>query len=304
MENYEREELILFLLNEIDNTDHIVGINEYRLNKVLFKLEQKLPENHVLKYSIPFYWYFHGPFSDWLRVELKELLNKNLIKKEKYRTYQLFRLVSEKIPDTNIIDSKVERIVSKLLKKETFFKIDRIVYDEDAPYKFMPLYKFNFLDTIKAYKNSIEKGEENSELIEEAIKICYKCESKLPFESYYLEYDELFSEFAVNLDMLNDNEITDIYFNEISKGALETWCTFGYGVRVKHHHHYYNDDALLIEWDGEFKSKLNGLSLLMEKFNEMSVNSSSLEKVNFSETSQNILSSSVGNYLLSDNNGL
>lgn len=292
-------ELILYLFNEIKNADYI-GVSEYRAQKLLFKLEKELPTDHPLKDSIPYYWYFHGPFSEPLRNELKAL-DGIYLKQILHNNRKLFSIDADFNPNLDIIDNDIERIMTKLLERDTFFQIDKIVYNEDAPYAFMPLYKFEFLKDMQDYYQSLNNNIEKSDLIEKAIKTCYKCEAMLPFESYYLRFDDIFSRFITNLDLLTRNNVGKYCSKALFDGANETWFTFGYGLRVKHHSIYYNDEKLLEEWDNEFKSNLNSLYIRINTLSEMARNSS--KRPEFSESSKKILSSTVGTYLLCDKNG-
>lgn len=297
-EDHSRE-LILYLFNEIKNADYL-GVSEYRAQKLLFKLEKELPLDHPLKESIPYYWYFHGPFSEPLRNELRILNGKDL-KQTPHKNGLLYSIDTNFSPNLDIIDADIERIVAKLLERNTFFQIDKIVYKEDAPYSFMPLYKFEFLQDIQDYYQSLNKNIENSDLIENAIKTCYKCEAMLPFESYYSRFDDIFSRFITNLDLLNRNNVGKYCSKPLFDSAKETWFTFGYGLRVKHHSTYYDDEKLLEEWNNEFQSNLNNLYIRINTLSEMARNSS--KKPEFSESSKKILSSTVGTYLLCDKNG-
>jgi hypothetical protein len=293
MEDNNSKELILFLFEKLKDEGY-VGVSEYRAQKLLFKLERELPDDHPLKQSIPYYWYFHGPFSEPLRYKLKELKGKYLHKTIN-NDKELFTLNEDYKTDLDIVDSDVENILDKLLEREIFFQIDRIVYDEDAPYPFMPLYKFDFLEAINRYNQLLYAGKEDSDLIEKAIKICYKCEAKLPFESYFLVFEDLFSRFITNLDMLTRNNVGTYCSSELLNRANDTWYAFGQGVRVKHHSSYYEDDRLIEEWDNQFQSSLKSLDSNLNLLSEMARNSS--RKPVFSDTSKKILSSSVGTYL-------
>jgi hypothetical protein len=299
MYSVELKEVILFLFDEIKKAEY-QGATEYKVLKLLYKLKEELPIDHSLKNSIPFYWYFHGPFSDPVRSELNELQGQYL-KKEHYRGYQLLNLIQEREFDSDIIDIDVQKITHNLMEGKIFFNIERMVYDENAPYKFMPYYKFDFLDTLKSYEQTIKNGEENSDLIEKAIETCYDCESKLTSNPYYLKYEDLFSKFLTNIDKLNRNELWLSYFTEIKQEAQSVWNTFGNGVRVKHHDNYYNSSEL--DWDKHFKSELNLLDLSINRLSKIARKSSRKEKVKFSETSKRILSSTLGTYLTCDNNG-
>lgn len=298
MANPEMKELILFLFDEINEAGYH-GATEYKLLKLLYTLERELPEEHPLKYSVPFYWYLHGPFSDPVRSELKALDNQFLTK-GLHNNYNLFKIKSEVEYEYDLIDEDIRSIVSKLMVNKIFFNIEKIVYQEFSPYEFMPLYKFNFLETINQYSDSIKDGDEDPDLINEAVEICYDCETKLPFDKYFIEYEDLFSNFLTSLDRLNREEKSSIYHKELKNEAELTWKTFGYGVGVKHHHPHY--ESKLSAWDRRYKDQLKNLNSEIKSFSRLVRQNLKPKEIKFSDTSKRILSSTVGTYLTCDTN--
>jgi hypothetical protein len=286
-------DLILFLFEKVDKSDSLEGATKYHTLKLLFKLDQELPHNHSLKFSIPYYWYFHGPLSDPVTEKLSSLLGNGLEIFEKNRN-TLYRIQDSAEYNPNNIDEETRNIINQLLEPKNFFQIDKKVYKEYAPYEFMYPYKFIFLENIKKYGKVSTDESENSDLMDDAVDLCYDCESKLPGEKYFLEYEDLFSKFARTLDKINRNDIGKDYFIEIFTSTNKIWETFAYGLRTQHHHNYYENSVS--QWDAQFKSEIDNLNYVIEDFSSIARSSSRKPKIKFSETSKKILSSSIQAY--------
>lgn len=319
MQNDDLKNTILFLFDEINKTEYLEGATKYNTLKIFYELKKELPEEHPLKEYFAFYWYLHGPFSEHIVAKIEKMVGKYLTKEpQPHKKYDLYKIKSDikvKLYNPELIDDEVRKIIGKLLQRKIFFNIEKIVY-EDAPYPFMSLYKTDFLKIIKNYNYSVLNGNENQNLLEEAVTKCYKCEGKLPFESYYSTYEDLFSEYLTSLDKLYRNEMMPNYLYDVYKKSMinktngppiyiETWNTFGYGVRVKKHepHPDYENRKKLDNWDHIYKGHLEEFDSNVKKFSKFARENSRARKVDFSETSKKILSSTLGTYLTCDNNG-
>jgi hypothetical protein len=292
----ELGEVILFLFDGIKKSGY-EGATKKKILKLLYALKQELPEDHPLNKLAPFYWYLHGPYSEPVEDAFR-ILDGIYITKKPYNNYSLYeidpQLNFEIEYNLDLIDSDVYKIVSKLLKEEIFFHIEEKVYRHYAPYEFMPLYKLDFLETIK---------DEKVLGLDKAIKIGYKSESKMPAESYYLDYEDIFSEFLVSLDRLNSNEKGEFYFSEILKESINAWNVFAQGVRVKHYESCPQYENKKSTWDNLFNESLSIFSMEIERFSDIARESSKSKPSKLSETSKKLLSSSLGTYITCDKYG-
>ena len=58
------------------------GLSESGIHKIAFVLKKKLNEDNKLKESLPFYWYYYGPFSEVIK-EAIGIASQNEIIKER-----------------------------------------------------------------------------------------------------------------------------------------------------------------------------------------------------------------------------
>lgn len=293
------EAITLILYNQINDAEYD-GASRFKALKLLYQLKQELPEDHPLRENIPFYWYRHGPFSDIISQKLDELIGQYLLKvpygdKFKFRIRPEFE-IEEINYDHEIIDQKVIKIIKKLMNRDVFDYIAKIVYKK-APYPFMPLYKLKLWKNIEDYRDSIIKNDENPDLIESAIELGYKCEARLPFESYFSKYEDLFSNFLTSWDRIYQNDMADFYFPNIENNVETVWYTFAYGLRVKKHDKFSIYENQVIKWDIKFQKELINLRSDLKQFRRIARKSSNGNKVEFSDTSKKILSSTLGTYV-------
>lgn len=292
------EALTLLLFNQIKEAEY-EGASTFKVLKLLYQLKEELPKDHILQEDIPFYWYNHGPYSEPVKHELVGLTGEYLIEipnsDNKLRIKTDFD-INEITYDSDVIDQKVTKIIRNLMKKRIFSDIESIVYAK-APYPFMPLYKLDFWKKIEKYKESIVDENENPDLIEAAIELGYKCEAKLPSEPYYSKYEELFSKFLTDLDKINYNDMASYYYEAIENETKDVWFTFAQGLRVKHHEPVQIYEIKINNWDRMFNDKLKGLKINLNRFRSLARKRSMGTKVEFSDNSKRILSSTLGTYI-------
>ena len=291
------EAILLFLYEQINKTRHD-GASKFKTLKLLYQLKQELPPDHPLQEHIPFYWYQHGPYSDIINNKIDILSRQYLLKipnKNKFKINPDFT-IDQTDYNPEIINQKVKKIIKKLMVKNTFEHITRIVYQK-APYPFMPIYKLELWENIENYVKSILQNDENPDLIQTAINLGYKCEANLPFEPYYTRYEDLFSNFLTSLDKIYQNEMADYYNKEIKKEVQSVWYTFTYGLRVKQHDKCQIYENQTRKWDIQFQKKLDNLNFDLKKFREIARKTSNNNKANFSDTSKKILSATIGTYI-------
>lgn len=293
-ENMVSKNLILYLFDSISKKEYN-GLNEYRTHKLLFKLKTELSEDHPLKESLPYYWYFHGPYSEIVSAQINNLKSDYIKLNEK----NLFYL--NKSPENKnilkIIDDEVIDIIEKLLEPKTFFNIDKIIYEKDAPYEFMPLYKLRFIRELDKYVNSIAMDNKNLETFDNLRDIYYDLKVTLPLEEIFKDFNDLFLIYTADLNRIfeySDDNLS--YLKRTLDTTKRVWKTFAYGIRINHHDKYY--DSRVESWKRIFFNDLNKLKTIINRFDNFTMKEIPIEEIEFSDTSKKILSSTVGNYKL------
>lgn len=293
-ENVVVKNLILYLFDSISEKDY-KGLNKFRIHKLLFKLKTELSDDHPLKENIPYYWYFHGPYSEIVDTQINQL-NSDYIKTNEYNLFYLNKSI-ENEDIFKIIDNEVIDIIDNLLKPKNFYNIDKIVYEEDAPYEFMPLYKLKFIKELDKYVKSVKSDETNLNLLDDIIEDNYELKVTLPLKSLFKDFNDLFLIFSTDLNRVLENYSTNLSYLETTlNNTIRVWTTFAYGIRIDHHDKYY--DNKIKTWERMFNKDLNRLRTIVNRFDNSTRIEYPVDELEFSNTSKRILSATVGNYKL------
>ncbi|MBR0270474.1 MAG: hypothetical protein IJQ68_00540 [Methanobrevibacter sp.] len=153
--------------------------------------------------------------------------------------------------ENNIISSysEIETFTNQILSSESFNDLDKYIYKEYAPYSFMYSFKYQIFNTA----NTI--GSSNYFDVDNYIDIFCDCEAQLPCENYFNEYNDLFSKFSTNLDLINDENNFNRYWNFLRDPIIELWKTFARGLRVNFKNDYYG--YKVNSWNRKYKSSID-----------------------------------------------
>ena len=156
------DSLIKYLLFELRKRN--LPTDEFRMQKLIFKIKMKLGKTHELYPKLPFYWYLKGPYSEVVTESYKKKFNQTNLSQSELLT---------DFPEINEISENI-------LEKRDYFvnKIDRDIYLEYAPYKFMHIYKYEIYDIAKICRN-VDFD------VEDYIYKIYVCEGNLPNDEYF-----------------------------------------------------------------------------------------------------------------------
>ena len=293
-ENMVVKNLILYLFDSISEKDY-KGLNKFRTHKLLFKLKTELSDDHPLKEKIPYYWYFHGPYSEIVNTQINQL-NSDYIKTNEHNLFYLNKSIKES-DISKIIDDEVINIIENLLEPKNFYNIDKIVYEEDAPYEFMPLYKLKFIKELEEYVKSVKYNNTNSHLLTEIIERYYELKVTLPLEPLFKDFNDIFLIFSADLNRVFEYHDDNLnYLERTLKNTARIWKTFAYGIRINHHDKYY--DSRVNDWKRIFLTDLSKLKTIINRFDNFTIKEIQVEEIEFSDISKRILSSTVGNYKL------
>lgn len=279
------DSLMKFLFLKLKENE--MTISERRMQKFIFKVKMELGNNHELYDKLPYYWYFHGPFSELVRDSFNEITSAycsthNHISYILNGIYEDFNEILDIFPNLN-------KIANNIIKdKDSFYKnLIELVYKEYAPYKILYPFRYNIYKIADDYESLQSLDTDNY------INQFYDCESLLPEEDYFLKFSDIYSQFATNLDLINDNDNLIDNWQILRKPIINLWETFTSGVRVNHKDKYYNNNVF--EWNNEFNLRIDNLALVVDK-TEHYINHKNFCN-QYSSTQKNILNSTIGTYL-------
>lgn len=282
------DNLMKYLLYELKVRN--MGISKTLMIKLVFKIKQVLGKDHELYSHLPYYWYFYGPFSQPIHDSF-------IFFHDKYE-YNSFGQVILKDKcmnefNNNVFISKypeIEPITNDLLKSsQRFYKnIKKDIYKEYAPFDIMYPFKFKIFDI--AHDSRSPEQFDNDEFI----KNMFRCEAKLPCDSYYTEYNDVFSRFVTNLDFINGENKFGPCWNLLRDPIKDLWKTFAKGVRVEYKDDYYNYKQA--SWNRDYLGSLKELSITINETRNM-VHSDKLPKTDYAPAESKMVNATIGGYL-------
>lgn len=280
------DELIKYLFFELKIRN--MSVTKFRMLKLIFKIKKELGEDCELYSQLPYYWYYFGPYSgevadsiNFIKAKCNQRGN-SLILKDKH---------TDEFEKTNIVSTypEIKAITENILSNRNAFytTLERDVYRQYAPFDIMYQFKFDIYD-MASNKRSINDSDS-----ETFVKTLYECEAKLPCDSYYNEYCDLYSEFITNIDFLSEENNLKKYWPALRFPTQELWKTFTKGVRVQYKDESYNPDEKI--WDLKFKNSLNELAITVNETNKyLQLNSND----NYYTPSQKkMINTTIGSYL-------
>ncbi|MDR3291767.1 MAG: hypothetical protein LBT10_06435 [Methanobrevibacter sp.] len=284
------DELSKFLFSKLNEKN--MGITKFRTQKAIFQIKMELGENHPLFEYLPYYWYYFGPFSNYVAdsyyfyndLNSQKITDLTLNQKEEFKViYEYF--------------SELEEIVENLLKNQNYFykQLHKDIYKYYAPSKCMYSFKFEIFDIADKYR-LIEDNKGDS-----LIDTFFKCESKLPFDSYFTEFSDIFSNFTTKLDLINEENGLSKHWDILREPIKKLWCTFAEGLRVQFKDKVYEN--MNEQWDLEFNKSIGILNSYIAKAEELIIGDYSNSETSFNEytnSQKRILDSTIGNYLKSE----
>ena len=200
---------------------HGYGFVEKGIHKICYALKEKLPPKNVLKKSLPFYWYYYGPYSEVVAETLGEMEKENIIEKipisEDYSIWKLQKKEEDVygIPDEKIFKDALYVLSTLNVNPFTIQKFTQELYKE-APRRFRYFF-YKFKEDLEIYKDQLQasqlrmddfKGTFSTNLREEPFFMLYKAEGILPIDTLFKDFNELFSSYVTAMHRILDYEKT------------------------------------------------------------------------------------------------
>jgi hypothetical protein len=273
--NQELDDLLLGLHSKLQ--DKNMYLDKYHAQKAIFQIKMDLGKNHPLYNHLPFYWYFFGPFSEPVGDSFNFLME-NPKKQDPANIFLTF-------PE---LESIIDNLISN--KKFFFYELPKEIYKKYAPYECLYDFKFKIYDTADK-KRSLDNVD-----IDEYIDTFFDCEADLPWDEYFIDFSDIFSNFTSKIALINDENMFTKKWPILREPIKKLWHTFAKGLRVKVMDDYYKDK--IINWDLEFKESVKTL-----KFYNNMIDITQLELspdfIEYNEDEEKILNLTLGTYLRS-----
>lgn len=265
------DDMMECLLFEVKSRD--LPIDEFRMQKLIFKIKMELGKSHDLYPLLPFYWYIKGPYSEVATVSYKKKLPQiNTAKKDILKDYP-----------------EIEDISDNILEKRDYFvnEIDRDIYRQYAPYKFMYLYKYKIYNVAKA-SNQVDFD------TKEFIRTITYCEGNLPIDERFFEFNNAFGRLSTDIDLIIRAGNFEKYWDLLKPPITLTWKTFAKLVRIYHRDEFYVNNFKI--WNKEYKTSLGELWQSLKKTRSY-INFDDYPKNNYTQEEVKMLDSTIGSYL-------
>ncbi len=267
---------LLLAIGEIDlhKRKEKALLTETWFHKILFDLKKRV-ESQKIQDSLQFYWYKHGPYCEPIREELIKLVGAKIFSKIENDNGLIFYQLDKKpqfIKNKYFSDSKI--VLEEIISETDLFRLRSKVKEiyAGAPYVFMPNYKIDYLEIIREYRELIEIEKDNKKFLdgykERVVKSLYECESLLPFDDTFSEFNQVFANMVGEITTcLSLNKDTDLFLlDECYKVSVEAWDCFAKGVRLEHHDQFYDDKVQY--WENDFSDSVKRFTKTVALFNE------------------------------------
>ncbi|MBQ8017130.1 MAG: hypothetical protein IJ258_03385 [Methanobrevibacter sp.] len=286
-------DLLKFVLCELKQKN--MSISHFRIQKVIFKIKMELGHNHPLFDYLPFYWYEHGPFSNVVSKQFRQLKNNNCIQYSLHtvflddKSFDVFSKHNSLIDEYPIINSISDRIIAD---SNLFFnKFDEDIYLDYAPFSFMHPFKYVLFETTR-------DDELFSSLVSDNyLDVFYDCLSNLPYDNLLVDFSLSFSRLFSRLELINDeNQFLNSWAHIILPVQL-SWLTFVRWVRIYNHDAFYEEE--IGSWKNELEDYIKIFNSSVDKFEdktEFIFNNSSYSP-DFDSFEYKMLNATIGNYL-------
>lgn len=276
-------DLMGYLLYELKSRN--MPVSHFNMQKLIYKIKMELGDDHELYSKLPYYWYLKGPYSDVVCEVFDDFHPKCVPIEESFllkdNVFYNYGSLTSKFDDVK------DRLDGILQNKDFFYnELDKDIYRNHAPYRFMLPYKYEIYNVAKSMESA------NFDVDEFMFKF-FDCESKLPIEEYFNEFKSCYSNLSSNMNLIKSAGKFNEYWVELRKPIQLIWETFAMGVRVIFKDNYYNN--LTEQWNSEFKNSLNNLEKAIDK-TELLINSKDYSRKDYTSKQKKLLDLTLGNF--------
>ena len=306
------------LITQIFKHTHIKGVSKTAIHKILFKLKRELPENNMIKEELPFYWYNYGPFSEVINTKIIEFKKSGVLGEHVTSTEKTVCVLEREITHHREDDDFLEAVsllrnILKTVNPYNFKPFIDEIYRHNAPSRFIPLLKLDFIEQLEKYIEQIPSPQTTLDVFNETYgktfneldsleEVLYECEGNLPSDPLFESFNTSFSSFVTTASRIFDymkNGGDPIFLEQLGSIATEkVWYTFTKGARMLYHDSYY--DEYVPQWKENYDKYLYFYKRDVESLNTDALRGITPERLftpMHTERSKNILSSAIDGYL-------
>lgn len=286
-------DLLKFVLCELKEKN--MSISHFRIQKAIFKIKMELGQDHPIFDYLPFYWYEHGPFSNVVSKQFRELKNNNCIPysshtvfldDESFKNFSQGNNLINKYPIINSISDRIFEDANLF-----FNKFDEDIYLDYAPFRFMHPFKYVLFETTR------DDDLFSSLVSDNYLNVFYDCLTDLPYDNLLVDFQVLFSRLFSRLELINDENQFLNNWGHIIQPVQLSWLTFARWIRIHNHDTFYNED--IDSWKNELKIYIQFLNRSVDEFEDKTeriFNDSSYNQ-NYDSFEERMLNATIGNYL-------
>ena len=286
-------DLLKFVLCELKEKN--MSISHFRIQKAIFKIKMELGRDHPLFDYLPFYWFEHGPFSNVVSKQFRQLKNNNCIP---YSLHTVF-LDDESFLDfshsNNLINTypEINSISDRIFQDSNLFfnKFDEDIYLDYAPFHFMHPFKYVLFETTR-------DDELFSSLVSDNyLEVFYDCLSNMPYDDLLVDFSVSFSRLFSRLELINDENQFLNNWVYITPPVQLSWLSFVRWVRIYNHDAFYDEEVGL--WKNELEKYIKIFNSSVDKFEDKTKNifKNSSYSPDFDSFEYKMLNATIGNYL-------
>lgn len=253
--------------------------------KSLYDLKRSLPENNSIREKLPYYWFKAGAYSEYVVAALDDMVAENIVFKITKSDYELYKLNPEysgrrlNPHDSNLIEAREK--LSTIISNMRPFSIDDEIksqYQDDAPSKFYPQFKLEFLRNLELYSKRIEpeivqkKNKQSAEQREHLLELLRESTASLPYDSLFSNFKKSYFDFETSFSRILKMNVKDNNpeYLQLIKESIDLsnkiWDTFAYGARIIKHDPAY--DNRIEEWKDTFEKEADYLAAEVNVFYE------------------------------------
>jgi len=246
-----------------------------QIQKILFKLKlslkDKYPDYPVYEF-MPSYWYYEGPFSPPVSDGISTMVLSKQLKPSKYRGR--WKLAEGTDHANHGLEPLVVNELRSILKPfNSWADFDRFgeqIY-QNAPSKFMPLYKYGYLARLRKFIRKMGRGQIplSTDFLSESEDILYESERNIPKKEDFSQFKRFFSSFVTDavtvFDHMQDNWNYDL-LEETHIMSENVWKRFAEGIRIQDNAHDPPFESDKQGWRDIFSTRQEELRPLLNDF--------------------------------------
>lgn len=262
-------EMIRLLLKYSGNAQTMTGVQ-----KMLYELRRRLPENSPVRERLPYYWFKAGAFSERVREGMAELEKCQVVSTEDRGRYKLIRLSPDpgRLVDHDDAIMEAREMMQQIVREARPVGVHqemRAQYERDAPTRFYPKFKLGFMAWLEEHLKRIERGDVDSNRAERLSRSLIDATTSLPILPLFDRFKGAYFDFegACNR-VLEQPDQRGRKYAELVAEAKDTsvlvWNTFAYGARIMEHDGAY--ESCVPGWQARFEEEVAKLTAVTGAF--------------------------------------